>query len=133
MRYSQLRDLIQPHIDEHFPRTPISVGPELPEHASQCVVLSPFGGGGEQVDGLIEATGWQVRAIGKQNSYESAEDLAWSIDTFLRRIRSGRYGGIYIVEIPRLGNPPTTLMVDDADRHHFVCSYMPTVESALAS
>lgn len=133
MRYSTIKAIIEPMLQADFPKAVVYPGPAMPENPSMAVILTPFGGGAQEVDGLIDAVNWQVRAVGYQNNFESAEDLAWAVDTVLIGLRSGQHGGVHVVSFPRLGGPPSVLMVDNADRHHFVCSYMPTVESALAS
>lgn len=119
--------------DGLYEKVHIYPGPELPDDPGRFVMLTPYGGEGYEADGAIDARGWQVRVAGKQGDYDSAESLANWIDTIFTALPSSRVGGLWVTGIRRVGGAPNPLMLDDADRHHFVCSYMASVESALVN
>lgn len=98
------------------------------------VVLTPVSGPGRQTDGLTEVVGWQARSVGEQRDYNSAEDLAWRIDDLFNAMNgTTTVENVRVISGYRLGSPPTLLMVDDAERHHFVCSYLLSVYSSVAA
>lgn len=109
----------------------IEDGPEIPASMpGRCVVLTLSGGPGTITEeGLFEGLGFQARCIGEQMSYLSAEMLAFQIDRLLKAVRTRNVGDVRVLSIARVGSPPSPLMVDDADRHHFVASYVATVGS----
>lgn len=112
---------------------PIYPGPELEDgEADGYVLLTRYGGAGLQVDGAIDTFGWQVRVISNQFDYLSGEGAADAIDIEFISTASGDVNGLHVVEINRVGGAPAVMMVDDGNRHHFVCSYLASVESALA-
>lgn len=114
-------------------------GPILPENPNYCVVLTRYGGAGLDADGALDVIAWQVRSIGKQNNYDSAEEIADTIDDgFLNHFSSYVFPNpedlnekIWVPSITRVGGAPNPLLVDDADRTHFVCSYNASTQSAL--
>ena len=135
MRYTQLKSLLLDTILAPHPKyAGIEIVPGTDEAgtANHHIVLTPTPAPGLAVEGLIDAVGWQVEAVGDQNDYGDAEDLAFIVDTGLLKIHSGTHSGNWVVGIDRVGSPPVPLLVDDADRTHFVCSYIATVKSALA-
>lgn len=109
-------------------------GPDLPTNtANRYILLTRTGGPGLETEGLIDVTGWQVRVAGSQNDYDDAERVAYDVDAiFLNSGYSQAVDGVWMVDAYRTGSPPTQLLVDDADRHHFVASYLVSVQSALA-
>lgn len=118
-------------IKEAQPSLLVTPGPELPPSMpGKCAVLTLTGGPGTVTEeGLFTAVSFQVRAIGEQNDPDSAEQLAWDLDLLLRAVPTVTLAGARIMSIVRSGSPPSPLMVDDADRHHFVTSYIATVGS----
>lgn len=118
-----------------YPKAAIYPGPDLPtQEANSYVVLSRYGGPGlSGGEGALDGFSWQVRTVGRQGAYEEAEGIADAIDIAWISHMSGKIGGLHVVEINRVGGPPAVLMVDDAERTHFVCSYNASVESALAN
>lgn len=106
-------------------------GPELPDIPDNCVVLTRYGGPGLDADGAIDDVSWQVRSIGRQNDYDSAETIADAIDIAFISHYSRHVGGVWVPRIRRVGGAPAPLMVDSGDRTHFVCSYVVSVELAL--
>ena len=116
-----------------YPKVQIYPGPELPtQDPNSYVVLSRYGGTGlDGGEGALDGFNWQARTVGKQEGYDEAEGVADALDIGWISHMSGDIGGIWVVEISRVGGPPAVLMVDNAERHHFVCSYNASVESAL--
>lgn len=108
-------------------------GPKLPDDPGRYVMLTRYGGSGLEVDGVFDGKGWQVRVVSKQNDYDSGEALSDWIDDFFTNLPSGKVGDLWVTGIQRVGGAPSPLMLDDADRTHFVCSYIASVESALVN
>jgi hypothetical protein len=126
--------------DANYPIEQVDIypGPELQDgDANTYVLLTRYGGAGlDGGEGILDNYGWQVRVVGAQYEYDVAEGVADAIDIGLISFMSDYIGEgsdrLWVVEIPRVGGPPAALMTDNANRTHFVCSYMPSVESALA-
>lgn len=107
-------------------------GPELPEFPGKFILLTPYGGPGLELDGVLDARSWQVRCVGPQTIYTDVEDVANLVDiAFLSHTSDQKIGGLAVPEIQRVGGAPAPLMVDDAERVHFACSYIASVELAL--
>lgn len=111
----------------------IKPGPELPLNPDQSIVISRYGGPGIDADGALDGKSWQFRVIGKQDDYESAEVVADAIDIAALSHFSSQVGGVWVTEISRVGGAPTALMTDEAQRTHFICSYIITTELALTN
>lgn len=134
--YSIAKDFTREILDAaNYPKTKIYPGPDLPTtDPNSYVVLSRYGGNGlDGGEGALDGYSWQARVVGKQDRYEEAEGIADAVDIGWISHMSGKIGGIHVVEITRVGGPPSVLMVDNAERTHFVCSYNASVESALAN
>lgn len=108
-------------------------GPDLPDIPGPHVVCTPYGGPGVILDGAGDDRSWQFRVVGQQNNYESAESAANAIDIAMLSHYSSQIEGVWVSEIRRVGGAPSPLMTDDADRTHFVCSYIVSVELALTN
>ena len=106
-------------------------GPDLPDIPGKFVVLTRYGGPGLEMEGVFDARSWQVRSVGNQLDYESSETIADAIDIAFLSHFSRKIGDIWVPSIQRVGGAPAPLPVDDADRTHFVCSYVVSVELAL--
>lgn len=104
-------------------------GPKLPNDPGRFVMLTMYGGAGDTNDGIFSNPSVQARCVGEQGDYDDAETLAAWVDTQLTRAWPNDLGGARVVRIQRPGAPPSTLLVDDADRTHFVCSYTVEIES----
>jgi len=135
MRFSQIRDFTQAVMDaNNWDDVKIFPGPNLPDVPNRHIVWTPYGGPGLEVDGVFDARSWQFRAVGKQGNYESAEEIAIALDLALIAHQSSRVGGVggpWVPSIQRVGGAPAALVLDNADRTHFVCSYIASVELAL--
>lgn len=115
---------------------PILPGPLDPDkYPGAMLVLQNYGGPGEDVEGLLDDVSWQVRTIGRQSDYYDAENMANAIDIGLLSWRSARMfdGGPWLTGIQRVGGAPSPLQRDNADRVHFVASYILSVELAPAN
>lgn len=132
MKAATVKRMIQDGLDVKYRDLTIEFGPQLPQVPDQFVLITPYGGSGSDVDGLMDLPSFQIRVVGKQEDYDSAEDLAQDIDTIFVQWFSKKVGPTWVTSIVRVGGPPSPLEVDDSDRHHFVCSYTATVESAVA-
>lgn len=134
MKYSVLRDYLIAHLPARWEGLEFYPGPNLPANtANRFVLLTRTGGPGLETDGLIDVQGWQFRVASEQNNYDDGEDLAFDLDAIaLNSGYSRSVGGVWMVDLYRAGSPPTMLLVDDAERTHFVASYLASVQSALA-
>lgn len=108
-------------------------GPGLPDVPDESVVWSPYGGPGLEMDGALDGRSWQFRAIGRQNDYESAEEIATVLDIAFISHFSSKVGDLWVTSIERVGGAPSPLTRDNGNRTHFVCSYVFSVESALSN
>lgn len=133
MKYSILKSFLQANLPARWAGLEFYPGPDMPTNtANRFVVLTRTGGPGLNTEELIDTSGWQFRVAGAQNDYQDAEDLAFDLDAaVLNSGYSQAVDGLWMVDIYRSGSPPTQLMVDDADRTHFVASYLASVQSAL--
>lgn len=139
MKFSQFRDFLiaglsEPQV-ERWPSLEFYPGPRMPDDtANRFVVLTRFGGPGLTTEDVIDIQGWQIRVAGNQNDYNDAEDLAFALDAVvLNRGHSQAVDGLWMADAYRTGSPPTELLVDDAERTHFVASYLVSVQSALVT
>jgi hypothetical protein len=130
MRFADLETLLNP-VRLGWPLHP---GPiDLDLMPNMFIVATAYGGAGEAMEGLTDRTSWQVRVIGKQNDYTSAETMALAIDRAFLRLPSSRIpSGLWVVAVSRIGGPPSALTRDNAKRTHFICSYSFEHELALA-
>lgn len=114
----------------------IKPGPINPDSTpGRLIIVQSYGGPGEDLEGVLDQVSWQVRVIGRQNDYTDAEDVALQIDKSFLEWHSGYMfdGGPWLAGIQRVGGAPSPLLLDDADRTHFGCSYIFSVELALAN
>lgn len=110
----------------------IEPGPDLPDIAGPYVVWTAYGGPGMELgEGVLDGRSWQARVVGEQMNYESAETIANAIDIAMLSHHSSNVGGVWVSDARRVGGAPASLLTDDADRTHFVCSYTVSVELAL--
>lgn len=128
---SLARFILADSLGETYPGLIVEAGPELPPSVpGQFVVLTVTGGPGLLTEeALFDGRSFQARCAGEQNNYDSAENLAMAVDSAFR-LATGTVDGTRVLSLERSGGPPSVLMVDDADRHHFVASYTATVQSA---
>lgn len=130
--FEQMKAWTRPVLDRNnFRNTSIDPGPELPDTPDDSVIWTRYGGPGEDADGALDEISWQARCIGKQNDYNSAESLADAIDLNMISHFSSKVGDLWVSQIRRAGGAPASLLTDNAERTHFVCSYVVSVELAL--
>lgn len=105
-------------------------GPSLPDIPGRFIMLTRYGGPGEHFEGVLDQIAWQVRVAGLQNDYDDAESIADAIDVAFLSIHSQYIDGNWVSGVQRVGGAPNPLLKDDAERTHFVCSYI--IDTALA-
>lgn len=132
MRFSEFRDYLWANLPDRFVGLVVEPGPDLSDTSGRYLLLTASGGPGFTVDGHVDERGFQVRAVGEQGDYDDAEDLAFTIDAIVTSTPSRRIGTSWVVEMSRVGSPPTPLLRDDAERTHFVCSYTVAVGYPVA-
>lgn len=110
----------------------IEPGPDDPNTATQFVKITRGPGLGLTSEMMFDQQVFDVEVAGKQGDYDSAEDLAHRIDRYFLRFESQNVDGARILPGGR-GGGPSVLLVDDARRWHFVCSYTLHVPSALTA
>jgi hypothetical protein len=103
-------------------------GPQLPEVSDRFVSLTRYGGPGEELEGVMDSVSWQVRVAGRQRQPTDAQDIADILDRMMLGITVDTIGGFRVAGVSRVGGAPNALLVDDADRTHFICSYNCTTE-----
>lgn len=108
-------------------------GPQPPEIPSSFIMATPYGGPGTEVDGIIDGRSWQIRCVGHQNIYTDVENVANAIDIAFLSWYSQDVDGVWVSSIQRVGGAPAPLLVDNAERVHFVCSYVLSVGLALSN
>ena len=92
---------------------------------NELVFLTLGGGAGMTTEGLFDQPFLSVRAIGRQNDFTGAENLAYFLDAGLLAFDSnGIIGNAPVLRVARSGGAPALLMMDDASRYHFTCSYI---------
>lgn len=130
--FAEMKQVVRAILNEAgLDATEIHPGPNLPVNPDDVVVATPYGGPGLELEGVLDGRGWQFRCIGKQQDYESAEAIATAIDDAFISHYSSRLAGKWVPSIQRVGGAPNALVTDDAERTHFVCSYIVSVELAL--
>jgi hypothetical protein len=98
-------------------------GPNMPSTTGRFILLTRYGGPGEELEGVMDSVSWQVRVAGLQNHPIDAEDIADTLDRMMLGITTAEIGGFHVAGVERVGGAPTVLLIDDADRTHYVCSY----------
>jgi len=122
----ELRDYLENPVLEIVP------GPDDPDTSERFIKLTRTGGVGLDLDDLFDRVDIAVEVAGAQGDYDDAESLAFEVDRFFLRHEMGRMSGARLLSFTR-GGGPSALRVDDAQRHHFVCSYTAHVQSALTA
>lgn len=111
--------LLQPGIDDPKVPTPFAM-------------FSRLEGPGLNTGGVFDGVGLRVEAVGEQRNYDSGEAFALAIDrALLTPISNFKIGGVHVTHVDRFGGGPYEFEFDDAERYHFVCSYVLDVESGM--
>lgn len=107
-----------------------SIEPNVP---GAFVLFTPSNGTGLQTEWVTDVRGLDVLVAGHQNDFGGAESLAYFVDRILLGGGGSRQiGAERVVDMNRFGSAPYNSEQDDADRHHFVASYLYEVDSGLA-
>lgn len=130
MRLRSLIDELREFLDD--PMLIIEPGPDDPNTATHFVKITRGPGLGLTAELAFDQYVYDVEVAGRQGDYDSAEDLAHKVDRFFLRFESQSVDGIRVLPGGR-GGGPSVLLIDDAKRWHFVCSYTLHVESALTA
>lgn len=116
-------------VAQGFPGVP-SLDGKLPAGPDKVIVCTRTGGPGLSLEGLIDNVSFQLRSRGGQNDPNSAETLAWTVDEMLvppplsPPLTHGMVGSQYVVQVQRVGGPPSFLLLDSARRVHLTCDYI---------
>lgn len=130
MRLRALLELLRDFLGDQL--LVIEPGPDDPDTAGRFIKVTPGPGLGLTTEMLFDQVTYQVEAVGTQGSYDDAESLAWRVDQFFLRFESQIVDGSRVNPGGRTGNP-NVLLVDNARRWHFACSYTLHVQSALTA
>lgn len=132
--FQQVKAWAQPFLDDaDLGKIKQHPGPDLPDEPNAYVMWTRYGGPGEDADGALDDISWQARVVGLQNKYDQAESIADVLDVALLSVHSSHIGGTWVTRVQRVGGAPNVLLKDDADRTHFVCSYIIGTELALTN
>ncbi len=106
-------------------------GPDLPVTRGAAVVVSWLPGAGLSLEGTLSTPAAQLRVIGPQGNRDAARVLAERLDARLtnRGLFPAFVGGRYVVDVRHSGGMPAHDRNDDADRAHYVCTYLFDVEA----
>jgi hypothetical protein len=94
----------------------------------QLIIITMFGA---QLDAeeAFDRANVQIRAVGVQMDYDSAERLAQDCDKAMMSIDISQFiNGKWTLDIWRAGGGPQLILKDDGDRYHFFCNYIWEVE-----
>lgn len=108
---------------------PLYPGPEILSEPDKAVFLTPTGGPGYVTDeGGADAWSFQSRLRGAADDPLGAEAAAQLLDwTILGGPHPVRVDGIHVLNVQRLGSPPSALPLDPNDRRfELVCNYIIT-------
>lgn len=130
MKLSALIDLLRDFLGA--PMLVILPGPDDPDTATPFIKITPGPGLGLVNDMMFDQQVFQVEVAGEQNDYDSAENLAHQVDRFFLRFEPQSVGGSRVLPGGR-STSPAVLLIDNARRWHFACSYTLHVESALTA
>jgi len=132
IRYSHLRNYLQSYLTSlgYDPLPTFNPGPGEDANAvdvspGRLVLLSKLPGAGLSVEYAFDRPAFQVRVAGKQGDYDDGEKLAEDCDTGLLKVDHSQYlEDVWVTSIVRAGGNPALLLIDDADRYHFTCTYI---------
>lgn len=130
-----LRNILDPEPNEFTEAAGWKVypGPKLPDIPGSFILASAYGGPGEDLEGVLDGRAWQIRCVGPQTIYTDVEAVANVIDIAFLSWLPQDVSVTKVTSIQRVGGAPAALMVDEAERVHFVCSYVLSVGLALSN
>jgi hypothetical protein len=108
-------------------------GINLPAVPIPFSMFSRLEGSGLEVEGVLDGIGVRVETVGQQHDYTSGEAFALAIDrAMLSPLVDYKIGSVHVANVDRFGGGPYEFEYDDANRYHFVCSYILAVQSGIA-
>lgn len=106
-------------------------GPDIPSDPGVMLVVTWLPGAGHNAEGMLDLPAFQIRTVGPQGNRDAAKGLAERVDVELT-LRIGNWpalvGGRYVVVVARSAGAPAMDRKDAANRTHYVCTYVATVE-----
>jgi hypothetical protein len=108
---------------------PLLPGPEILAEPDKAVFITPAGGPGYTTEeGGTDAWSFQARVRGPADDPLTAQAAAQLLDwTILRGPRNALPGGVPVLNVQRLGGPPSPLPLDPSDRRfEYVANYVIT-------
>jgi hypothetical protein len=108
---------------------PLLPGPEIVDDPDQAVFLTPSGGPGYTTEeGGTDAWSFQARLRGPADDPLGAQAAAQLLDyTILHGPRPAQVNGVPVLNVQRLGGPPSALPLDPSDRRfEYVANYILT-------
>jgi hypothetical protein len=101
----------------------------LAKSPQAMLIVSVGSGIGLQTEGLYDRVLITVRAVGMQNNYDYAEQLADDVDRLLLDAVNGvRLGSAHTLYVHRTGGAPQLVELDAGERYHFQGSYITEVK-----
>jgi hypothetical protein len=108
---------------------PLLPGPEIVDEPDKAVVLTPSGGPGYMTEEAgTDAWGFQARLRGAADDPLGAQAAAQLLDyTILHGPHPVTVCGVPVLNVQRLGSPPTALPLDPSDRRfEYTATYVIT-------
>lgn len=106
-------------------------GQPPPDMPDRLIMVTFTGGAGLMLEGAFDRLTFQVRCRGGQNEPDSADDMAFEVDTALLTAHMPTIDAIPTLGFTRTGSPPAPSQTDDGERPTTVCTYMVRAASAL--
>ena len=110
---------------------PVYDGPDLPDDPGAMLVITMLPGAGFLMEQALDAPAFQVRTVGPQGNPEAASALAKAVDgaftaeVWPRTLMDPETGeSRRVVIVHRSGGGPAQDRVDNAQRTHWVCTYV---------
>lgn len=96
---------------------PLLPGPEIEPAPDKVVHLTPAGGPGYTTEeGGTDAWSFQARLRGPADDPDAAQAAAQLLDWTILTAPPAVIGGVPVLNVQRLGSPPSPLPLDPADR-----------------
>jgi hypothetical protein len=89
------------------------------------VIITLTPGAGLDSEQVFDRAGIQIRTVGPQEDYDTAESLAQVVDRALIAIdHSQNLNNKRVLSVTRAGGAPALMPIDNGDRYHFTCNYI---------
>lgn len=138
MRYSDIESHLKDGLTalNYSPLPMIKPGlntiPTLQKQTPNMMIFAELSNGqGLTSEGIFDRPYINIRTIGKQLSYSTAEKLAWDVDKIMYVDGNATVGTVRVLYVARVGGGPQLVDYDSADRYHFQCTYVAEVQSGL--